>query len=59
MGLHKLFAANYDRHIQQSRLAQGLSELESCSKEQQEEVTRAWMAICTSGDVSSHDESST
>jgi hypothetical protein len=48
MGLHKFFAADYGGHIKLSRSAQGREELASCGEEQQEEVVRAWKAICSS-----------
>ncbi|KAE9373572.1 glycosyltransferase family 1 protein [Stipitochalara longipes BDJ] len=55
VGLHKLFAADHDRYIQDNRLAQGMNELSSCSEEQQEEITRAWTAICSSDNALLHD----
>lgn len=55
MGLHKLFAADYDGHIELSRLAQGREEMAFYSEEQQEEVVRAWETICSSGGVSDQD----
>jgi hypothetical protein len=55
VGLHKLFAADYDGHIELSRLAQGREEMAFYSEEQQEEVVRAWETICSSGGVSDQD----
>lgn len=55
MGLHKLFAADYDGHIELSRLAQGREEMAFCSGEQQEGVVRAWETICSSGGASDQD----
>ena len=46
IGLHKLFAGDYDGHIKLSRLAQGSEEMETYSDEQKEGVVRAWEKMC-------------
>jgi hypothetical protein len=51
VGLHKLFAADYDGHIKFSRLAQGREDIASCGEQQQEEVVRAWKQICSSDNM--------
>jgi hypothetical protein len=55
VGLHKLFAANYDGHIELSRLVQGREEMAFYSEEQQEEVVRAWEMIRSSDGVLDQD----
>jgi hypothetical protein len=46
VGLHKLFAGDYDGHIKLSRLAQGSEEMKTCSDEEKEGVVRAWEKMC-------------
>jgi hypothetical protein len=46
VGLHKIFAGDYDGHIKLSRLAQGSEDMETSSNEQKEGVVRAWEKIC-------------
>jgi hypothetical protein len=46
VGVHKLFAGDYDGHIKLSRLAQGSEEVETYSDEQKDGVVRDWEKLC-------------